>query len=744
VGHSVEDLERQLKAAERRVAELQAWADSSDAEAEQLRARVAELEAQPSAPKNDKPDPRLAELQAWADAAEAEAEQLRARVAELEKHPPAAPKSDKPDPRLAELQAWADAAEAEADQLRARVAELEAQKTAASDKPDPRLAELQAWVDSSEEEADQLRARVAELEAQKTVASDKPDPRLAELQAWVDAAEAEADKLRTRVAELEGKHYEAQLAEMRAWVDSSEAEADQLRAKLAEAEAAAGQTRTLVERVSELESMNHSLRELNSRFAGQVDAATRRDIEALERQLEQARASGIGEKVVELESSLAVAREAIATLEVERSTAVEQVRRYVEVDSQAARKLKAAEVDAQRAELAERDHRIAGLEAQLAEKVDESSVLQVRLKAYVAEEARLQNDLSHLRQRACTAEEKLGALQSEREALLNDKSTLSARSDELARKLDESQRWLAQSELDTAELERQLEAARTERALRDGSEGLTPAGRTQPPPPPKDATEPEGDDLEGFSVQRLHRLEALLAAEKIKSESLGRFVTTVEHSLARMQEELDAARGRLADLKAKLGLSDDETGEALDRLDATRRELHALKAELSRAHDLGPADEEVLDDAEVMEAPLDALEALSAQQDAATREATAALAGEQRAREQLVGDLTWLKNELEKLSHVRDELRQRVQAMVQRELQRKQVVGALLQKLRSTEVSAAARAGSLRRLQAAMELAQRTAVRVQTIYFQKQIGSLQRQLEVLLNVRKSAPLKVVR
>jgi len=744
VGHSVEDLERQLKAAERRVAELQAWADSSDAEAEQLRARVAELEAQPSAPKNDKPDPRLAELQAWADAAEAEAEQLRARVAELEKHPPAAPKSDKPDPRLAELQAWADAAEAEADQLRARVAELEAQQTAASDKPDPRLAELQAWVDSSEEEADQLRARVAELEAQKTVASDKPDPRLAELQAWVDAAEAEADKLRTRVAELEGKHYEAQLAEMRAWVDSSEAEADQLRAKLAEAEAAAGQTRTLVERVSELESMNHSLRELNSRFAGQVDAATRRDIEALERQLEQARASGIGEKVVELESSLAVAREAIATLEVERSTAVEQVRRYVEVDSQAARKLKAAEVDAQRAELAERDHRIAGLEAQLAEKVDESSVLQVRLKAYVAEEARLQNDLSHLRQRACTAEEKLGALQSEREALLNDKSTLSARSDELARKLDESQRWLAQAELDTAELERQLEAARTERALRDGSEGLTPAVRTQPPPPPKDATEPEGHDLEGFSAQRLHRLEALLAAEKIKSESLGRFVTTVEHSLARMQEELDAARGRLADLKAKLGLSDDETGEALDRLDATRRELHALKAELSRAHDLGPADEEVLDDAEVMEAPLDALEALSAQQDAAAREATAALAGEQRAREQLVGDLTWLKNELEKLSHVRDELRQRVQAMVQRELQRKQVVGALLQKLRSTEVSAAARAGSLRRLQAAMELAQRTAVRVQTIYFQKQIGSLQRQLEVLLNVRKSAPLKVVR
>jgi hypothetical protein len=74
--------------------------------------------------------------------------------------------------------------------------------------------------------------------------------------------------------------------------------------------------------------------------------------------------------------------------------------------------------------------------------------------------------------------------------------------------------------------------------------------------------------------------------------------------------------------------------------------------------------------------------------------------------------------------------------MVQRELKRKQVVGALLQKLRSTEVASAARAGSLRRLHAALELAQRTAVRVQTVYFQKQIGSLQRQLEVALKKRK--------
>ena len=151
----------------------------------------------------------------------------------------------------------------------------------------------------------------------------------------------------------------------------------------------------------------------------------------------------------------------------------------------------------------------------------------------------------------------------------------------------------------------------------------------------------------------------------------------------------------------------------------------------------------VLADEDVLEAPLDALEAISTQQQQAAREATDALVADQRAREQLVDDLTWLKVELEKLSHVRDDLRQRIHAMVQRELKRKQVVGALLQKLRATEVAAAMRAGSLRRLQAAIELAQRTAVRVQTVYFQKQIGSLQRQLEVALLKRK-APLKLAR
>jgi hypothetical protein len=43
-----------------------------------------------------------------------------------------------------------------------------------------------------------------------------------------------------------------------------------------------------------------------------------------------------------------------------------------------------------------------------------------------------------------------------------------------------------------------------------------------------------------------------------------------------------------------------------------------------------------------------------------------------------------------------------------------------------------------------MELAQRNAVRVQTVYFQKQIGSLQRQLETALKQRRPGVVRLVR
>ncbi len=130
------------------------------------------------------------------------------------------------------------------------------------------------------------------------------------------------------------------------------------------------------------------------------------------------------------------------------------------------------------------------------------------------------------------------------------------------------------------------------------------------------------------------------------------------------------------------------------------------------------------------------LEQAQEAQAAVTKEATQALEAEQRAKETLLSDLQWLKTELEKLTNVREDLKQRLASVLTRETKRRGVLAALLAKLRATEVTAAARIGSLRRLQAAIEKAQRNAVRVQTIYFQKQIGSLQRQVENMMGLRR--------
>lgn len=671
----MEELERALQAAERKAGELQAWADASDAEAEQLRARVAELEARPAAAA---PDKRLAELQAWADASDAEAEQLRARIAELE----ARPAGGGDDAGLAALQA-------EAAALRKRVTELELHPP-----PDKRVAELQAWVDASEKEADELRARA-------------------------EAAEKEAAHAKQQVSLLTG----------------SATEAPQLVAE----------NRSLVARLSELEAVNHSLRQLNGELNAQVAAGARRDRERLEAQLAEARAAGAQARVAELEHALEEATEAVATLEVQKEAAVEQVKRYVEGDTQQhEQKLRALE-DGHRRQLVALERQVATLEAQLAEKMDEVSVLHVRLKAHEGEEHKLVAEVATQRQRACTAEESLGQLQREVEELRTTNTQLQSRTTDLEHKLDEAKRWLAQGELENTELEKQLEAARTAHAAAliarpDAAEPSAPAAAltpARPPPPPADAA--NEDDLEGFSAQRLHRLEALLAAEKLKTAALERFAATAETSLRRLGEELESAQARLHAMAQRLGLAEGETGETLERLEAARLELRALFGELGRSRQPAPVDDgEELSPDDVLEAPMNELEQLAQQQAGAAKEATEALAGEQRAREQLMSDLTWLKAELEKLANVREDLKARLAAMVQRELKRKQVVSALLQKLRGTEVAAAARAGSLRRLQAAMEQAQKTAVRVQTVYFQKQIGSLQRQLENALGHRSPA------
>ncbi len=618
---------------------------------------------------------------------------MRARIAELE----AKPAATAPDPRVVELQAWVDAAEEETEALRARIAELEAKPSTSA--ADPRVVELQAWVDSSEEEAGNLRARVAELEAQA------PDRRVAELQAWTDANEADAEELAKRATRAE-----TELSALKAAVQT-------------------GDSRALAERVSELEAVNHSLRALNTGLVQQVATTGQRDVALLTAQLEAAHANGSDGRVAELQHALISAREALAALEVQHETSIIEARSHLKDEARDAR----LQMDKRRAELVAREREVAALTAQLATRTDEAAVFEARLKAHRASEQKLEAEVGELRGRACQAEQALGAAQSEVATLRQHSGVLEARTGELTGRLNESQRWLAQGELEAAQLNRALTAARTERAQLASAASAAPAEpsaplRRAPPPPPADVDAPEDDGLEGFSPQRMHRLEALLAAEKVKTGLLEQFAATSEASLLRMKDELEAAGGRLADLRKRLGLSDTETDETLERLEAARRELHALFAELGALHQ-PPSDAELIAPEDVLDAPLAALDELAARQAEVAQEATRALEGEQRAREQLMGDLTWLKAELEKLSNVREDLRHRLHAMVQRELKRKQVVSALLDKLRSTEVSSAARAGTLRRLHAAMELAQKTAVRVQTVYFQKQIGSLNRQLE---------------
>lgn len=635
--------------------------------------------------------------------------------------------------KATELQAWADASDSEADQLRARVAELEAAARApAPAKEDSRVKELQAWVDSAEAEGEKLHARIAELESK--LAAKGEDPRVKELQAWVEAEEKEEEALRKRAEEAETE------------VAVLKHRFELLGGALGEAPQLASTNRELVARVSELEAVNHQLRQLNEELTAQVSGGARRDRERLEAQLAEAKAQGAAERVEALEQLLQEANEAVATLEVQRETAVDQVKRYVEEDTQqhahAVRDLE----DKHRKELVTHERQVAALEAQLAERTDEVSLLHVRLEAHEGEEARLVQEAAAQRERACTAEQSLGALQTEVAGLRASKGDLERRATDLEHKLDEAKRWLAQGELETSDLEKQLEALKTEHAVLVSSAADAPHGAQvpppppspmRPPPPPADAT--AQDELEGYSAQRLHRLEALLAAEQVKSGVLERYVQTSEESLRRLTDELAAANARLLAMAARLGLAESDTGETLERLDAACSELRALSGQLARAQteleEAGAEEGPELAPEDVLEAPLEALEQLTQQQATAAKEAAEALAGEQRAREALMHDLTWLKAELEKLSNVREELKQRLASMVQRELKRRAVVAQLLEKLRSTEVAAAARAGTLLRLQAAMELAQKTAVRVQTIYFQKQIGSLQRQLENVLGQR---------
>jgi hypothetical protein len=552
------------------------------------------------------------------------------------------------------------------------------------------VAELQCIVAAAESPGSATVVRQA--------AAPAPEAKTVELQSWLDAAEAENARLRE---ELEKARPDV--------VGSGDAESEYLRERLAEVEAAL-----------------HAMKGLNQRFAEQIESSTRRDVDRLQQELSTARAGGQSDRVKALEAAVRDAQEAMATLTSERQAAIDQVRRFVSADDASHQRA----LDTLKAQLAEKDRRVGELEAERLGMEEDLAGFRQRISAWERRDAELQGQVDELRKRAAAAEATVFEVKRALETTEAREATKDARIAELERTATEAEAWQKSAEAEAEQLRAKLEALTLEKAL-----AATPAAAASdaPPPPPKDADAP-GD---AAAEVRALTLEKLLERERATSAALRRFADASERSLAKALDDLELALARIKDLKARLGASDGDAGEALDRLFDSQKELASLRAELTRA--LGaaggspePADELLVDDAEVratVEAPLSAVDQLTAAQAQLTKEATDALAAEQRAKEALLSDLTWLKVEVEKLSHVREDLRARLAAMVKRELERKGQLARLLATLREREVSSAARLSAVRRLSAAVELAQRMAVKVQTVYFQKQVGSLSKQLE---------------
>ena len=750
-----------------RLAELQSWLDAAEAENEQLRAKMAALE-QASAPKSG----GNSELQQWLDAAEAENEKLKEKLAQLERGGGAG--------GTVELEKKLHESEEHAEALRREVAELKCIVAAEESElhelqlhvptphvahaDDAKTAELQSWLDAAEKENEALRAKL-EAGGGGGGGDEALQQRLAEAEAQVEALKREVVELKCVVAAEEselnelhlhegarthapvaGSGGDAKVAELQSWLDAAEQENVRLRAELAKAKpetvgTGSAEEEYLRERLSEVEAALHSMKGLNARFAEQIETSSKRDIERLKAELATAKAKGDPTKLHELEDALELAQESVATLTAERAAAIDQVRRYVGTDEGTEAEKKHA------AELAKKDKRITDLEAEVMGQAEDLHGFRQRISAWETRDAEMQQQVDDLRKRACDAEAKSAEVQGALERTEAREAEKDARLADLERKSGESERWLAQAELDAAALQKELDALKLEKALtgKPAEPGDAPGAQPQPPPPPPQAVV---DGFDESAAIRALKLERQLEAEREAASALRRFADVSERALAKAKDELELAHARLKDLKHRLGDSDAEAGEALDRLYGTQKELDALRAELSRAlHDSAAApesaDDAIVEEHEVKAAvagPLSAMELLGEEQAKAAKEATDALLAEQKARDALLGDLQWLKAEVEKLSNVREDLRHRIAAMVKRELDRKAQLARLLAKLRENEVTSATRLSAVRRLQAAVELSQRMAVKVQTVYFQKQIGSLAKQLEK----EKKAKLSVVK
>lgn len=499
--------------------------------------------------------------------------------------------------------------------------------------------------------------------------------RLEELQDWVDKSEEEGVVLREEIEtwQSRAKFAENDAHRLRSSLLALEAKLETRTAQKLEDELSASRTKA-IELESQLEQEANELR----RARAELNRVG--DVQALERRAHEADAAvvSLSAHVAERDEALAQAAARIAALEARNNATHEEL------------------VALQKKEAAPVVVDTSAFDAQIEKLRDDVRRLEAR---------GLDQDVELKKLREPSPErERLVAVQKQNELLNADRALQARKATDLQSRLDEAQRMIAEAAFGRDEMTKELAELRA--ALEKAKA-------------PTDESE------------ALRALEARFTEQRLHAAGLTRQLESAGKLIPFLEAEIEKLKAHVLDLQRRLGLSTDEADVARAMFEAAKKALAALRAELNPNEPPPPPDDalEVLADEDVVEEPMAAVEAMATQQTMQLVAATEVLVAEQAARELNVEDLSWLKAELEKLTHVRDALRDRVHAMLQRELARRSVLGKLLATLRMNEVTHAVRVGSLRRLQAAIELSQRTAAHVERVYFQKQIGSMERQLK---------------
>lgn len=657
-----------------------------------------------------------------------------------------------------ELQAFLEQAQAENDQLRE---ELAARPSAEAIKDvDALVAER---VKSSNK---QLQAEF-ELTLAAGGLSGTTRQRAEDLQQWLTDAEQENVILRSKLDGLE-RGTQERTAMLEASMGSMMGQYQRVALKLADvlkndvtrlqSELRAAQAAKSGAEVTRLEAELAGARNVVQQLEQERDAALAQ-VQALvgdasSPRLEAALKSlqGLVEdrqsSVVSLEARLHAAQSAEASLkselEVQRFKTHELERECSRLrvpGVSVAQPLSLAELDGERRRASQAEERLESAETERAKLANDCARLRHELATAMSHLESLGNnphpaakapELEVLQRRVASAEERLESAETERAKLANDCSRLKhelatamSHLEALGRAQPASTPEVEALQKRAASAEERLASAEAERArLEAALAHAPPLVMLQPPPAPKEERvvqppPPPTEALVSADLERAAALERELERMRARSDDADRYAKGLVEELARGRTALETAHDRLVDAVTRHA-DDVAVTDALAQV----------------ASALGLEGAEVLSEGDLVAEPLQAVDALTQAQAVATERLTKAVEADVVAREQTLSDLNWLKIELEKLTHVRDELKARLESMVQRELKRKATMTALLGQLRMTEVSSSMRMAAMRRVQSAISAKAKAEAATQTVFFQRQIGSLQRQLEMAQGRRR--------